>query len=264
MKWELTYYVGGRTYKEYVQASNREDAVTTGNARNPKAKLIASNPIPQGWLICHLYFLKLQLDQSFLIDLVVAPQKTQEIDVIDIPIDEIKVTTRLRSVSEEKVDELVESIRLVGLLHPLVVSKQKDGYRLLSGAHRRSALLKLNRKTAPCSLHVSDETVERLVEVTENCVRHSLDQIQVCDHIVLREELLSKLGKRSSSGDNRWNRTGITNEELAQSMGLDKRSYLRKKSVSKNLHPEVKECLQKKRQSLEILLTTQYLLIIFF
>ena len=46
MKWELTYIVGGRTYKEYVQASNREDAVATGNARNPKAKLIASNPIP--------------------------------------------------------------------------------------------------------------------------------------------------------------------------------------------------------------------------
>lgn len=46
MKWELTYYVGGRSYKEYVQAVNRSDAVETGNARNPKAKLIASNPIP--------------------------------------------------------------------------------------------------------------------------------------------------------------------------------------------------------------------------
>ena len=101
----------------------------------------------------------------------------------------------------------------------------------------------MQRATAPCTIHVSDETVERLVEGMENLVRHSLDQIQVCDDIVLREELLSKLGKRSSSGDNRWNRTGITNEELAKSMGMDRRGYLRKKSVSKNLHQKVKDLL---------------------
>ena len=175
--------------------------------------------------------------------MVATPQRKQEIEIVDIPLHEIKVSHRLRAVSEERVEELCDSIRLLGLLHPLVVSKKEDGYLLLSGAHRLFALKKLNRSTAPCSLHVDDELIEQLVEISENAVRHSLDQIQVCDHIVLREELLTKLGKRASSGDNRWNRTGITNDDLAKSMGMDRRSYMRKKSVSKNLHPEVKDLL---------------------
>ena len=72
--------------------------------------------------------------------MVATPQKTQGIEVVDIPLDEIKLSNRLRAVSEEKVDELIESIKLVGLLHPLVVSKKKDGYLLLSGGHRWLAL----------------------------------------------------------------------------------------------------------------------------
>jgi len=56
--------------------------------------------------------------------LVATPQTIQEIEIIDIPIDEIKVTNRLRAVSEEKVEELVESIQQIGILHPLVVSKR--------------------------------------------------------------------------------------------------------------------------------------------
>ena len=175
--------------------------------------------------------------------MVATPQKIQELEVVDIPIDEIKVTNRLRAISEEKVEELVQSILLVGLLHPLVVSKTESGYRLLSGGHRISALRKLNRKTAPCTLHVSDETVGKLVEVTENLIRSELDQISICQNIVLREELLTKLGKRAKSGDHRWNKTGITSEQLAKSMNMDRRGYLRKKSVAKNLHPKVQELL---------------------
>ena len=175
--------------------------------------------------------------------MVATPQKTQGIEVVDIPLDEIKVSNRLRAVSEEKVEELVESIQLLGLLHPLVVSKKEDGYLLLSGAHRHSALCKLNRTHAPCMLHVSDETVEKLVEISENLIRNSIDQIAICESIALREELLTKLGKRAKSGDHRWNKTGITSEQLAKSMGMDRRAYLRKKAVAKNLHPEVKDLL---------------------
>ena len=175
--------------------------------------------------------------------MVATPQKIQEIEVVDIPIDEIKVSNRLRAISEEKGEELKESIELLGLLHPLVVSKRGDAYQLLSGNHRYHALLKLNRKTAPCTLHVSDETVGKLVEVSENLIRSDLDQISICQHIVIREELLTKLGKRAQSGDHRWNKTGITSEQLAKSMGMDRRGYLRKKSVAKNLHPKVQDLL---------------------
>ena len=49
------------------------------------------------------------------------------------------------------IDELAESIEVVGLQQPLVVVPAEGGrYRILAGHRRRSALEKLERKTAPC------------------------------------------------------------------------------------------------------------------
>ena len=44
-KWEITLYSGGKTWKEEIVASNRQDAEQTAKARNPHAKIIARNPV---------------------------------------------------------------------------------------------------------------------------------------------------------------------------------------------------------------------------
>tara|TARA_R100000027_G_scaffold61637_1_gene53169 strand:- start:516 stop:671 length:156 start_codon:yes stop_codon:yes gene_type:complete len=44
-KWEITLYSGGKTWKEEIVASNRQDAEQAAMARNPHAKVIARNPI---------------------------------------------------------------------------------------------------------------------------------------------------------------------------------------------------------------------------
>ena len=41
--------------------------------------------------------------------------------ISEIELDQIKVSQRLREIDQNKVDNLVESIQLVGLLHPIVV-----------------------------------------------------------------------------------------------------------------------------------------------
>ena len=38
-----------------------------------------------------------------------------------IKMDDISVSQRLREIDRDKVDDLVESIRLIGLLHPIVI-----------------------------------------------------------------------------------------------------------------------------------------------
>lgn len=43
-KWEITLYSGGKTWKEEIVASNRQDAEQAAKARNPHAKIIARNP----------------------------------------------------------------------------------------------------------------------------------------------------------------------------------------------------------------------------
>ena len=44
MKWKVHLYVGGTPFYEEVQAVNRNDAVATAKARNPKAKVVTTNP----------------------------------------------------------------------------------------------------------------------------------------------------------------------------------------------------------------------------
>ena len=44
MKWTVQLYVGGTIFKEDVQAVNRNDAIETAKARNPKARVIGANP----------------------------------------------------------------------------------------------------------------------------------------------------------------------------------------------------------------------------
>jgi hypothetical protein len=43
MKYIVDLYVGGKVFKEEVQATNQKDARETAQARNPKAKVIGVN-----------------------------------------------------------------------------------------------------------------------------------------------------------------------------------------------------------------------------
>ena len=55
------------------------------------------------------------------------------------------------SYAQTGIDELAESIEVVGLQQPLVVVPvEDDRFRILAGHRRRNALEKLERKTAPC------------------------------------------------------------------------------------------------------------------
>ena len=45
MKIEVKLYVGGRVFVDVVEAVNLEDAKVTAQARNPRAKIIALNPV---------------------------------------------------------------------------------------------------------------------------------------------------------------------------------------------------------------------------
>ena len=52
---------------------------------------------------------------------------TPRMEVINIPINKIRVNKRLREVNQNKIQELANSIKDIGLLHPITVSK-KDNY----------------------------------------------------------------------------------------------------------------------------------------
>ena len=45
MKVEVTFYVGGKTWKETYVVSILQDAKRTAESRNPTAKVVALNPV---------------------------------------------------------------------------------------------------------------------------------------------------------------------------------------------------------------------------
>ena len=164
------------------------------------------------------------------------------VGVVEIPLHKIKILTRLRATDDSKVIDLAESIEGVGLLHPITVSQHGDWFHLLSGMHRLEAFRKLKKTVIPATINESDPLIEELIEVEENLVSNRLSAIDEARFIVRWEELLTALGRRSQSGDNRWNRSGLTNAELAKNRGMTKRTYQYTKSIA-NLHPEVQDLL---------------------
>lgn len=68
----------------------------------------------------------------------------------EIPLDEIE-ENEANAYAQTDIDELAESIKVVGLQQPLVVwPKPEGGYLLIAGHRRRNALALLGRKTASC------------------------------------------------------------------------------------------------------------------
>ncbi len=107
--------------------------------------------------------------------------------VVDrIPLDQIKTTklTRDRSQSRDpELDELVESIRNLGLSNPIRVEQDGDGYQLVQGFRRLSAYRALYEETGdalfasiPAGLVAHGETLQGLYRrmVDENLVRRDI------------------------------------------------------------------------------------------
>lgn len=164
------------------------------------------------------------------------------LEIVEIPLNRLKVTTRLRSTDPDKVTDIAESVEGIGLLHPITVSRHGEWFHLLSGLHRVESFRKLGRETIPATIKEADPLIEELIEVEENLVSSRLSAIDEARFIVRWEEILFALGRRAVSGDNRWNRSGLTNTELAKNRGMTKRTYQYTKSIA-NLHPEVQDLL---------------------
>ena len=161
----------------------------------------------------------------------------------EIPVSNIKILNRLRKVNEDKVNELSESIKQIGLLHPLVVARKENYFLLLSGNHRFKSYQKLGYETIPAIVKEDDKTINQLIEVSENLISNRLNAIEESQHIVLREELLIKLGKKAVIGTNQHNSDQkLTNAELAKQLGVTRRVYSYKKQVA-NIIPEVQKLI---------------------
>ena len=60
----------------------------------------------------------------------------------------------------------------------------------------------LERTTIPSVVRDADNTINQLIEIEENLCSKRLNAIEEAEHIVLREQLLIKLGRKAVVGSN--------------------------------------------------------------
>ena len=110
----------------------------------------------------------------------------------DIPLDDLVIGKGQARVSnvDKDLDELVESIKKVGLLEPILVAPQEDSekYEIILGQRRFLAHQKLHRDTITAGIldEQLSEIDAKVLSVTENLVRTDMnrkDLIDVCTHL---------------------------------------------------------------------------------
>lgn len=112
---------------------------------------------------------------------------------------------------KEKLNELVISIKNIGLVQPITVKKlTKKKFQLISGERRLRAFKQLEINKIPCYIRKADDQQSLEMALVENIHRQDLDSIEIAisykrliEEIKLtQEELSDKIGKKRSTISN--------------------------------------------------------------
>ena len=108
-----------------------------------------------------------------------------------------------KTFNEEKLNELADSIKKNGVIQPLVVRKNGDGFELVAGERRWRASRIANLRKIPCIVREFDEQQNVIVAIIENMQREDLDPIEEANGLqqmvkrfnFTQEQVSSSLGK---------------------------------------------------------------------
>ena len=78
-------------------------------------------------------------------------------------------------------DELVSSIRTLGIVEPLVVTRDDDGWLVIAGHRRLEAALTAGLETVPCVVRDADDAERTEIMLVENLIRANLTPIEEAD-----------------------------------------------------------------------------------
>jgi len=163
---------------------------------------------------------------------------------MNIKISDIVVSIRKRKLNKDKVNELAESMKLIGQLEPITVTKDNI---LLAGWHRLQAAKLLGWDEIKAECFDGNEIECELVEIDENLMRNDLTILEQGEHLARRQELIGyKRGgdRKSSAFSKAQNEPLKTTAEIAHDIGISKQTAKRRMQVARNIIPEVKDAIR--------------------
>ena len=146
---------------------------------------------------------------------------------------------RLRE--DAAMDELTESVRVYGVLSPLLARPRGEGYELVSGHRRRAAAIKLGLQTVPVLVREMSDDEAVILMVDSNLQRENLLPSEKAFAYKMKLEALKHQGKRTSPQLAAKSRT---DDEIAQDEGISGdtiRRYIRLTNLVKPLLDMVDE-----------------------
>ena len=135
------------------------------------------------------------------------PGATEEVGLFEVPIGAVQPNPRQPRTlfEEEALKGLTLSIREVGVLQPIVVRRNLEGYELIAGERRLRAAQRAGLATIPAVVRDSDDTESLREALIENIHREDLGPIELAEAF---RELLEELD--------------TTQETLAERLGMSR------------------------------------------
>lgn len=128
--------------------------------------------------------------------------------VIEIDVNQIEANPMQprHQFDEEKLESLAQSIKIHGIIQPLIVTKKGSHYELIAGERRFQASKKIGLKKVPVIIREADELQKLELAIIENIQRHDLNAIEegkayqkLSDEFQMtQEEVAAKMGKNRS------------------------------------------------------------------
>ena len=102
------------------------------------------------------------------------------VDFLEIPVKNIAPNPNQPRVdfSEDKIQELENSIKKDGLLQPILVRPVGDGYEIVAGERRWQACKRLNWETIPSKILILNDSETQLIALVENLQRENLNALE--------------------------------------------------------------------------------------
>ena len=177
---------------------------------------------------------------------------TQKDSIIEIPLKDIRPNPfqPRKTFDEEALEELAESIKNDGLLQPVVVTEDIDGYVLIAGERRFRASKLAKFKEIRAIVLNSNEQKMRQFALIENIQREELNSVELAEayneliklHDITHEELAGMIHK---------SRAHITNTLRLLQLSTKTQKALTEKKISAG-HAKILVGLDEKEQQLMV------------
>ncbi|OYV89685.1 MAG: hypothetical protein B7Z57_11705 [Acidiphilium sp. 37-60-79] len=144
-----------------------------------------------------------------------------EFEAIDVPVDQVVVSERLRETDSATAQRISVSLLEVGQITPIEVRRVPNGgYQLVAGAHRLEAARMIGLKSIRAIIFGGDEVLAKLREIDENLHRADLSPYDEATFLAARYNLWKAIHEAESHGGDR--RSVNWRDQVCQIVKLEK------------------------------------------